>query len=132
MKFFICFFFVVVGLPFVSRAQEVPAKEFTVSLSTEAISVRAGESQTVTVTLHKSKSFSKAKADFVVTSGLPQGITVSFDPAAGLDNTSQATIAVAKDATPGTYTLALGAAMVGKKKAALVKVEVAAGALTKN
>ncbi|MCU0420946.1 MAG: hypothetical protein MUC38_14950 [Cyclobacteriaceae bacterium] len=132
MKLLAFLFLFAAGLSGVSVAQDVPAKEFTVSLSTETLVVRAGESQTLTVTLNKSKSFSKAKAEFGVTSGLPQGITVAFDPAAGLESASQATIVVAKHTAPGHYTLALGATLFGKKKAALVKVEVTGGALTKN
>lgn len=132
MKTLVSFFLFMVGVSLVSMAQEAPAKEFTVSLSTETVVLRAGESQTVTVTLNKSRSFSKAKAEFVVTSGLPQGLTVVFDPASGLESTSQATLSVAKDATPGSYTVALGAAMFGKKKAALVKVEITGASLTKN
>jgi hypothetical protein len=109
---------------FLGMAQEPPCTEFLVTLSEEAMTVKPGESRQVTVHLQKSKSYSNAKASFALSSGLPSGVSVVFDPAEGKANASTATVSVGKETPAGTYSIALGATMLGKKKGSLIKLVV--------
>jgi hypothetical protein len=110
-----------------SLAQEVPRTEFSVTLSEQSITLKPGEAKQVRVQLLKSRAFSRAKASFVLSSGLPAGVSVAFDPTEGKLDESTATISVGKEALAGTYSIALGATMLGKKKGSLIKVEVLEG-----
>ncbi|MFY0651727.1 MAG: hypothetical protein JXQ96_06820 [Cyclobacteriaceae bacterium] len=61
-----------------SFAQTTPKKEFTVSMSEKAIDLIPGETQTIDVTINRSKAYRKAKIDLSVGSILPEGITIEF------------------------------------------------------
>ncbi|MEO9806139.1 MAG: hypothetical protein ABJF04_22960 [Reichenbachiella sp.] len=60
-------------------AQEIPKKEFTISVSEKNIAVQPGETKKYEVTLNRSKSYKKTSIDLLIDSNLPQGITVSFE-----------------------------------------------------
>ncbi|MEP2025883.1 MAG: hypothetical protein ABJH98_08435 [Reichenbachiella sp.] len=64
-------------------AQEVPKKEFTLSVSDNNIALQPGETKKYFVTINRSKSYSKTKIDLSINSTLPEGIAVSFEN--GLD-----------------------------------------------
>ncbi|SMD31672.1 hypothetical protein SAMN04488029_0028 [Reichenbachiella faecimaris] len=64
-------------------AQEIPKKEFTISVSDKNIAVQPGETKKYFVTLNRSKSYKKTEIDLLIDSSLPEGISVSFEN--GLD-----------------------------------------------
>ena len=71
---------------------EVPQKEFTLSLSDETVTLARGENKKVDIRILKSKSYQKGKMKMGLSSSLPNGITLSFDPEKGDGDSSQATI----------------------------------------
>ena len=112
-----------------ASAQEKPAprSEFAVELSASSLEIKTGESRDVTVHLNRSKSYSKSKGVLGVSSGLPEGITVSFEPATNVTTESIAKIAVSKTAKPGSYTLILNGTMEHKTKGATLMLTVREG-----
>jgi hypothetical protein len=112
-----------------ASAQEKPAprSEFAIELSVSALEIKTGESHDVTVHLNRSKSYSKSKGVLGLSSGLPEGITVSFEPATDVTTEGIAKIAVAKTAKPGNYTLILNGTVEHKTKGATLTLTVREG-----
>jgi len=115
-----------------ATAQEKPAprSEFAVELSASAIEIKTGESRDVTVHLNRSKAYSKSKGLLGLSSGLPEGVTVSFEPATDVTTEGIAKIAVAKTTKPGNYTLILNGTVEHKTKGATLTLTVREGEST--
>lgn len=118
-------------------AQEKPApqKEFTVELSASSLEIKPGQTKNVTVTLNRSKGFSKSKAVLGLSSGLPQGVTLTFEPAEGVITSTVATITVAETVKAGNYMIILNSTIQHKSKGAtlkLVVVDAATEVVSKN
>ncbi|SHH32643.1 hypothetical protein SAMN04488109_3712 [Chryseolinea serpens] len=112
-----------------AAAQEKPAprSEFAIELSTSSLEIKTGESRDVTVHLNRSKSYSKSKGVLGLSSGLPEGITVSFEPATDVTTEGIAKIAVAKTAKPGSYMIILNGTLEHKTKGATLTLTVREG-----
>lgn len=112
-----------------ASAQEKPAprSEFAIELSSSSLEIKTGESRDVTVHLNRSKSYSKSKGVLGLSSGLPEGITVSFEPATDVTTEGVAKIAVAKTAKPGSYMLILNGTLEHKTKGATLTLTVREG-----
>jgi uncharacterized membrane protein len=124
MKFIL---FVAILLAFVSSyAQhvDIPQKEFTLSLENESIVLSRGENKKIDVRILKSKSYQKSNVQLGLSSGLPSGITLSFDPEKGNVDSSVATITAAADTSPGEYTVIVNATMNYKTKGSILKIVV--------
>src|SRR6186713_3079612 len=80
---------------------EIPQKEFAVSLSEETVTLARGENKSVDVRILKSKAYQKGKVKMGLSSSLPAGVTLSFDPESGSADLSRATITALADAQPG-------------------------------
>ena len=117
------FLFVVV-LSFAQSTSELPRTEFTINLSESSLTLKPGETKQVTVSILRSKHFSKEKATMGLLSSLPQGITITYEPKEGNFENSVATIAAASDAALGISQLALSATLSTKKKGAILKLVV--------
>ena len=119
-------FFVLLISASISYAQqvEIPDKEFTLSLSDETVTLARGENKKIDVRILKSKSYKKGKIKMGLSSSLPNGITVSFDPEKGDTNVSQATITALPDALPGTYSIIVNATVNYKTKGSILKIAV--------
>lgn len=106
------------------NAQEktAPRTEFTVEISATTLTATPGTSQEVTLTLNRSKGFAKSKVTFGLSSGLPDGVTVSFDPAEGLINETTAKIDIAAMTKPGNYLLILKTTIQQKNKGTTLKL----------
>lgn len=107
-----------------------PRTEYSVSLSENKIQVKPGESKELTVSILRSKSFSKAQAKLGLSSGLPEGITIGFAPAEGLFESSVATITVSPDTKEGEYQLILKSTLNNKIKGTIVKLTVTSTPVT--
>ena len=59
-------------------AQETPEREFAVSLSEASITLEAGKTQTIDITLNRSKAFRKADVKLFIDNKLPEGVTIAF------------------------------------------------------
>lgn len=139
MKKIILSLLAVVAITISVAAQEkvAPRTEYSVSLSENRIQVKPGESKELTVSILRSKSFSKAQAKLGLSSGLPEGITIGFAPAEGLFDSSVATLTVSPDTKEGEYSIILKSTLNNKIKGTIVKLvvtstPVAADALTAN
>lgn len=108
-------------------AQTAPRTEFAIQLSKNALEVKAGTSTELNVTILRSKTYTKSKAKLGFSSQLPEGVSVSFEPAEGLFETSVATISVAENTKAGNYQFILNAELNNKVKGSIVKLEVTEG-----
>lgn len=124
----------VVAVTFSVAAQDkvAPRTEYSVSLSENKIQVKPGESTELTVSILRSKSFSKAQAKLGLSSGLPEGITIGFAPAEGLFESSVATISVAPNTKEGEYQLILKTTLNNKIKGTIVKLSVTSTPVVKD
>lgn len=129
----------VAALTCTAAAQDkvAPRTEYSVSLSETKIQVKPGESKDVTVSILRSKSYSRAQATLGLSSTLPDGITIVFAPAEGLFESSVATISVAPNTPEGEYQFIVKTTLNNKIKGTIVKLSVspakaAVDALTAN
>lgn len=119
----------------VAQEKTAPRTEFTVELSASSLEVRAGETKELTLTLNRSKQYSKSKATLGLSSGLPQGVTITFEPTDGVLESSVVKVAVAEHAKAGNYMIILNSTMQYKSKGATLKLIVTEGtgeAVSKN
>jgi hypothetical protein len=103
---------------------ELPRTDFTIDLSQSSLMINPGESRQVTVSIARSKYYSREKAILGLQSSLPQGVTVSYEPKEGNFESSVATISVASDAPVGVHQLVLSAMLSTKKKGTILRVTV--------
>jgi hypothetical protein len=111
----------------VAQEKTAPRTEFTVELSTSSLEVKAGETKEITLTLNRSKQYSKSKATLGLSSGLPQGVTVTFEPTDGVLESSVVKVAVAEHAKAGNYMIILNSTMQQKSKGTTLKLIVSEG-----
>jgi hypothetical protein len=109
-----------------------PYKEYSVSLSENSITLAPGESKQVTVTLLRSKGFSKSVATLGLSSSLPEGVTVSYEPASGVIESTVATISASKEVKAGQYQLILKSTLKNITKGTIVKVTVEGAGVSKD
>lgn len=114
---------------FIGFAQEktAPRSEFIIELSANTLESTAGQTKEVEITLNRSKSFSKSKAVLGLSSGLPAGVTVNFEPAEGAINSSIAKINIAENTKPGSYMIIFKGTIQQKNKGATLKLVVTEG-----
>ena len=110
-----------------AQEKTAPRTEYSVSLSENNIKLKAGETRQLTVTVLKSKSFSRSETKLGLSSSLPAGITVSYEPAEGMFESSVATISAAAGTTAGEYQIILKTNVNNKIKGSIVKVVVENG-----
>lgn len=115
-----------VAAPLAAQQTEAPRTEFAVALSEDAISLKPGETKTVTLTLLKSRQYLKSKAALAFSSSVPAGLTIQYSPADGVFDSSIVTIAAAADAKEGQYTIILKATMNNRIKGSVLKITVGA------
>jgi hypothetical protein len=101
---------------------EIPQNEFALSFSKEQLELSRGEKGELEILILKSKSYQKSKARMGVSSSLPKGVTITFDPDSGTFDSSSANISIQDDATPGQYMLILNATLNNKTKGSILKL----------
>jgi hypothetical protein len=119
----------------VAQEKTAPRTEFTVELSTSLLEIKAGETKELTLTLNRSKQYSKSKATLGLSSGLPEGVSVTFEPTEGVVDNSVVKVAVAQHTKAGNYMIILNSTMQHKSKGATLKLIVTEGtteAVSKN
>lgn len=60
-------------------AQDIPKKEFAISIPEKNIEIQPGETKKYDITLLRSKSYKKTSINLQIDSSLPDGVTVSFE-----------------------------------------------------
>jgi len=120
------FVFLLISASVVSYAQqvEIPQKEFTLSLSEETVTLARGENKKIDIRILKSKGYQKSKMKMGLSSSLPAGITLSFDPDKGDSDLSQATITALPEALPGSYSIIVNATINYKTKGSVLKIAI--------
>lgn len=111
----------------IAQDKTVPRTEYSVSLSEKVVNLKPGETKPVTVSLLKSKSYSRSKVNLGLSSTLPEGITVGFEPAEGVFDESVASIAANSTAKDGEYQIIIKTTINNKIKGSIVKVVVGSG-----
>ncbi|WP_027000019.1 hypothetical protein [Eisenibacter elegans] len=94
---------------------------FQLVFSTTDVSLQAGETSTVDLTISKSKSYQKAKVE-VSTNKLPQGIEVSFEPTG--DDQYKVIITAGAEVPAGTYSVMIQGKSLRENRAAILNVTV--------
>lgn len=123
MKTFFSFIIMLTTFSQQSIAQQ-PRTEFTLSLSETQVEIKPGEAKTVELKLLRSKGYSKSKAKFGLSSSLPDGVTLTYEPSEGVIQTSAATISVSSNVKPGTYLLVPECTLNHKSKGTMLKLVV--------
>jgi len=101
---------------------EIPQNEFALSFPSNQLKLARGESGEFEIAILKSESSRKGKVKMGVSSALPKGVTVTFDPDNGYFDVAQARISVQPDVVPGQYWLILNATVNYKTKGAILKL----------
>lgn len=122
MKFIALASILLLSVSCYAQQLDIPQKEFALSLESESVTLSRGENKKIEVRILKSKSYQKTKVHMGLSSGLPSGITLAFDPEKGNVDASSATVAAGSDATPGEYTVILNATMNYKTKGSILKI----------
>lgn len=122
------------AITFTVAAQDTvaPRTEYSVSLSEHKIQIKPGETKELTISILRSKSFSKAQAKLGLSSALPEGITVGFTPAEGMFESSVATLTVAPQTKEGEYQLIVKTTLNNKIKGTIVKLTVTSTPVAKD
>lgn len=111
----------------IAQDKTFPRTEYSVSLSEKVVNLKPGETKPVTVSLLKSKSYSRSKVNLGLSSTLPEGITVAFEPAEGVFDESVASISANSTAKDGEYQIIIKTTINNKIKGSIVKVVVGSG-----
>jgi hypothetical protein len=112
------------GAALFAQERIAPRTEFTVTLSATAVEAKPGETKSVDVILNRSKSYAKSNAKLGLSSGLPAGVTIVFEPAEGVIESSVAKISVGSEVKAGTYTIILNSVIQNKSKGKTLKLTV--------
>lgn len=133
MKNFILFSILVLSMILTeSFAQTTPKKEFTVKLSETDITILPGKTQTIDVTINRSKSYSKTKIDLVFGSPLPEGVSISFKDGINPLTQKQMIITVNEDAMGISKTLILKAKSSRVTKGVMFKLKTSETIISNN
>lgn len=107
-------------------AQELttPKKEFEMFLAQNVVDIKPGETKAVAITLQRSRSYSKLNADMNLSSSLPEGIQITFDPRNGAIENTTAIITATETARPGNYTIIVNCTINHKNKGSMLKLNI--------
>lgn len=101
---------------------DIPQNEFALSFSKEQLEVSRGEKAELEILILKSKSYQKSKVKMGISSSLPNGVVITFDPDKGTFASTLAKISIEPDAAPGEYLLILNATLNNKTKGTILKL----------
>ncbi|MFY0625646.1 MAG: hypothetical protein JXR07_05095 [Reichenbachiella sp.] len=113
-------------------AQEIPKKEFTISIAEKNIQLLPGETKEISVTLNRSKSYSKTKITLAMGSTLPEGISVIFEDGTNPLNERVMIINSAFETSPFQKTMILKAKSSRSTKAIMMNVSLDTQSLSSN
>ena len=107
-----------------AQEKTAPRTEYSVSLSENVVRLKPGETKQLTVSVLKSKSYSLSATKLGLSSTLPVGVTVAYEPAEGMFESSVASFTAAADAKEGEFQVVLKTTVNNKIKGSIVKVVV--------
>jgi uncharacterized membrane protein len=117
----------VFAISLAAQAQEsksAPRTEFTLDLSAATLKVNAGESSAIDLSILRSKTYKKSNAVLGLSTSLPEGITVEFEPNNGVIEKTNVKVIASRAAKPGEYLLILKATLQNHTKGATLKLVV--------
>jgi len=120
----LAFVFAAVSIKGYAQEKTAPRTEFSVSLSENVLTIKPGETKQLTVSILRSKSYSRSEAKLGLSSSLPDGVTVGYQPAEGMFESSIVSFTAAQDSKPGTYQAILKTTLNNKIKGSIVKIVV--------
>jgi hypothetical protein len=108
-----------------SQNMTIPQKEFTIS-STDSVNIEKGSFQKLNVWVLLSKSLVKTNVnvEMNISSALPEGVCVTFQPQQGDFDYCEATISVNPETKPGMYFIIASATIRNKTKGHIIKLTV--------
>lgn len=109
------------------NAQDSPAApkaEFTITVASSSAKIHAGESTSVDIDFLRSKAYKKSNVTLGLSSSLPAGVSIVFEPANGVIDHTTAKITATAEAKPGDYLVILKATMQNKAKGATLKLSI--------
>lgn len=107
-----------------AQTLEIPQKEFSLNFSTQELKLPRGESGQLDIDILKSKGYRNSKVKMGISSSMPDGVTIAFDPAQGNFDFTKAKIKVDENTLPGTYQLILSATLSYKTKGSILKLTI--------
>jgi hypothetical protein len=122
MKIFTVIALYAVSIGWTFAQNVTPKNEFIIELSTNKLETKAGEEKEVTVKLLRSKRYAKLPSSMSVSSMLPDGVNIKFEPATGIMESTQAYVKVDESVKSGTYTIIINCAMNHKNKGSMLKL----------
>jgi hypothetical protein len=127
MKLFIT---ILINFIFAGLLSAQHVEEFTLTLSQDKLQLKAGEQKDISLNLQRSKSYARVSASIRLSSALPEGIRITFEPDAGVINNSTAHILVDENAKPGSYIVVINCTMNHKNKGVMLKLVIEGNAVT--
>ena len=112
------------NLIFISLVSAQHQEEFNISLSQDKMILKGNEQKEILVTLHCSRSYAKLKSSLTVSSALPEGVEINFEPASGIISESIAHIRANETAKPGTYFIVINCTKNHKNKGSMLKLTI--------
>ena len=122
MKIGFSFGLLVVGLAVSAQNLEIPQKEFTISCCKDQLELSRGENKQLDIIILKSRGYQKSKTTMGISSSLPKGVAITFDPDKGNFDTTTVTIRIEEDAAPGEYSIILNATLNYKTKGTILNL----------
>ena len=107
-----------------AQSVEIPNKEFSLSIASETLTLARGENKKMEIRVLRSKAYRKSKMSMGLSSTLPSGINITFDPDHGDADIIQATITALPDALPGLYSIIVNATINYKTKGSVLKISI--------
>jgi hypothetical protein len=101
--------------------------DYKLEIASDAIQLKAGSTAQVDLTLVRGGRYKNQAATLGLSSALPAGITVQYEPAVNVMEKSLITISSTKETRPGVYYVGIRATILNNIKSTLLKVEVKDG-----
>jgi hypothetical protein len=101
--------------------------DYKLEIASDAIQLKAGSAAQVDLTLVRGGRYKSHAATLGLSSALPAGITVQYEPAVNVMEKSMITISSTKETKPGVYYVGIRATILNNIKSTLLKVEVKDG-----
>jgi len=129
MKKLILSVIALIGLvQFESKAQTKSERfDYKLEIASDAIQLKAGSAAQVDLNLVRGGRYKNREATLGLSSGLPAGLTVNYEPAVNVMEKSLITISSTKETKPGVYYVGIKATILNTIKSTLLKVEVKDG-----
>lgn len=113
------------SLPCRSQNLSIPQKEFYVSAD-DSVNIEKGSFKKLNIWILRSKSFAKTNVKMSLSSSLPEGVLLNFQPARGHFDFCEATISINPETKPGTYLIVVSGTINYKTKGHIVKLTIPA------